>query len=96
MGTGKSPTILDGKLLSGHCRAEGLTKITFRAVTIREGLEIGDHTLTCELLKQTADPEGGTEFRLISVMRCVIFCKDKCLYSPTSYNAHSVADFSIC
>ncbi|OWZ35371.1 hypothetical protein C343_01038 [Cryptococcus neoformans C23] len=67
-----------------------------RAVTIREGLEIGDHTLTCELLKQTADPEGGTEFRLISVMRCVIFCKDKCLYSPTLYNAHSVADFSIC
>lgn len=39
-----------------------------RAATIGEGLEPGEHTLTCELLKETADPEGGLEFRLISIM----------------------------
>ncbi|KIR24948.1 hypothetical protein I309_06232 [Cryptococcus deuterogattii LA55] len=39
-----------------------------QAATIGEGLEPGEHTLTCELLKETADPEGGLEFRLISIM----------------------------
>ncbi|ODN99353.1 hypothetical protein L198_03195 [Cryptococcus wingfieldii CBS 7118] len=42
-----------------------------RAATIRDDLAPGEHTLTCELLKETADPEGGLEFRLISVMRSV-------------------------
>ncbi|OCF34476.1 hypothetical protein I316_03991 [Kwoniella heveanensis BCC8398] len=40
-----------------------------RAATIRDDLEPGEHTLHCELLKDTADPKGGHEFRIISVMR---------------------------
>ncbi|KJE01198.1 hypothetical protein I311_05168 [Cryptococcus gattii NT-10] len=40
-----------------------------RAATIRTNLSPGEHTLTCELLKETVDPTGGREFRLISVMR---------------------------
>ncbi|WVO17581.1 hypothetical protein L204_105278 [Cryptococcus depauperatus] len=39
-----------------------------RAATIRDDLTPGEHSLTCELLNETADPEGGKEFRLISVM----------------------------
>nr|ODN86120.1 hypothetical protein L203_04238 [Cryptococcus depauperatus CBS 7841] len=44
-----------------------------RAAIIRDDLEPGEHTLTCELLNHTADPEGGKEFRLIAVMRSVCF-----------------------
>ncbi|KAK8850316.1 hypothetical protein IAR55_004233 [Kwoniella newhampshirensis] len=40
-----------------------------RAATIRDDLKPGDHMLHCELLKETADPTGGKEFRMISVMR---------------------------
>ncbi|WRT70476.1 uncharacterized protein IL334_007474 [Kwoniella shivajii] len=40
-----------------------------RAATIRDNLTPGDHVLHCELLKETADPTGGKEFRIISVMR---------------------------
>ncbi|WWD20499.1 hypothetical protein CI109_104975 [Kwoniella shandongensis] len=40
-----------------------------RAATIRDDLKPGDHMLHCELLKETADPTGGKEFRIISVMR---------------------------
>ncbi|WVQ63079.1 uncharacterized protein L199_001230 [Kwoniella botswanensis] len=40
-----------------------------RAATIRDDLKPGDHVLHCELLKETADPTGGKEFRIISVMR---------------------------
>jgi hypothetical protein len=36
---------------------------------VKEGLPVGTHTLTCELLEKTSDPGGGTEFRLIGVMR---------------------------
>lgn len=34
-----------------------------------DGLPVGKTTLRCELLKDTADPGGGTEFRLMSLMR---------------------------
>lgn len=42
-----------------------------RFATIRENLSVGRHILTCELLEKTSDPGGGTEFRLIGVMRSV-------------------------
>jgi hypothetical protein len=42
-----------------------------RFTSVREGLAAGTHRLTCELLRSTADPNGGHEFRLISVMRWV-------------------------
>ncbi|ODO09192.1 hypothetical protein I350_02792 [Cryptococcus amylolentus CBS 6273] len=35
---------------------------------IRSGLEPGRHTLACEVLEETLDPAGGTEFRLFAVM----------------------------
>ncbi|WVQ85996.1 hypothetical protein IAT38_008164 [Cryptococcus sp. DSM 104549] len=40
-----------------------------RAATIRDDLEPGEHTLTCQLIESTMDPSGGLEFRMISVMR---------------------------
>lgn len=42
-----------------------------RFATIKEGLPVGQHVLTCELLRKTSDPNRGTEFRLIGVMRSV-------------------------
>jgi hypothetical protein len=42
-------------------------------MTIRTDLTPGDHILRCELLEATADPGGGHEFRIISVMRYVPF-----------------------
>ncbi|GFZ43067.1 hypothetical protein JCM24511_00785 [Saitozyma sp. JCM 24511] len=39
-----------------------------KVATIRDGLASGDHELHCELLDNTADPNGGREFRIISVM----------------------------
>ncbi|WVQ94715.1 hypothetical protein IAU59_001795 [Kwoniella sp. CBS 9459] len=35
---------------------------------VASGLEPGKHTLHCELLRETLDPGGGTEFRLFAVM----------------------------
>ena len=40
-----------------------------RFATIRDDLAPGPHNITCELLHETADPEGGHEFRIISMMR---------------------------
>lgn len=40
-----------------------------RGAEVRNDLEPGEHTLHCELLDTTADPGGGKEFRIISVMR---------------------------
>jgi hypothetical protein len=40
-------------------------------MTIRTDLTPGEHILRCELLEATADPGGGHEFRIISVMRYV-------------------------
>lgn len=67
----------------------------FRAATIGEGLEPGEHTLTCELLKETADPEGGLEFRLISIMRCVSFCSTK-TFVQSNLILRTMADFNNC
>lgn len=39
-----------------------------RFTTIATGLSEGRHTVTCELLEETLDPDGGTEFRIISLM----------------------------
>lgn len=80
MGTGRNLTTSDGKLYNDHLPLQAtlrLRKIVLRltnghltrAATIRTDLSPGEHTLTCELLKETADPSGGKEFRLISVMR---------------------------
>ena len=40
-----------------------------RSFDIAEDAQPGKHILTCELLSETADPGGGKEFRIISVMR---------------------------
>ena len=42
-----------------------------RFTTIATGLSPGVHTVTCVLSSETLDPDGGTEFRLISLMRRV-------------------------
>lgn len=45
--------------------------LMYRGIDIRTNLTPGDHILRCELLEATADPGGGTEFRIISVMRYI-------------------------
>ncbi|KAL7412652.1 hypothetical protein BDY24DRAFT_416030 [Mrakia frigida] len=35
---------------------------------VGENVSPGKHTLTCELMEETANPNGGTEFRIISVV----------------------------
>lgn len=40
-----------------------------RFATIAEHLSPGEHKVTCELLRETTDPEGRTEFRILSIMR---------------------------
>ncbi|OCF40181.1 hypothetical protein I317_06005 [Kwoniella heveanensis CBS 569] len=40
-----------------------------RFASIRDDLPPGLHTITCELLEDTKDPDGGHEFRMISMMR---------------------------
>lgn len=40
-----------------------------RFAPIRDNLQPGKHTITCELLEETSDPGGGREFRMISMMR---------------------------
>ncbi|KAH8090423.1 hypothetical protein HD553DRAFT_266702 [Filobasidium floriforme] len=42
-----------------------------RFTTVATGLAPGMHTVTCVLSSETLDPDGGTEFRLISLMRRV-------------------------
>lgn len=44
--------------------------ITCRLGTIK-GIKPGTHTLNCELLEETHDPEGGHEFRIIGITRSV-------------------------
>ncbi|EAL23460.1 hypothetical protein CNBA1100 [Cryptococcus deneoformans B-3501A] len=39
-----------------------------RFAPIRDNLQPGKHTITCELLEETSDPGGGREFRMISMM----------------------------
>jgi hypothetical protein len=53
-----------------HLRAAGPSgSCRIRAATIRADLKAGEHLLHCELLETTADPKGGREFRIISLMR---------------------------
>ncbi|WVQ96344.1 hypothetical protein IAU59_003448 [Kwoniella sp. CBS 9459] len=40
-----------------------------RFASIRNDLRPGRHVITCELLEETLDPDGGHEFRMISMMR---------------------------
>lgn len=57
------------------CGAVGLGRPVLRATrmnTIRSDLEPGDHLLHCEVLEATADPNGGHEFRIISLTRRVL------------------------
>jgi hypothetical protein len=61
------PDISNDELISAW--AETLIS---RGITIRSDLTSGDHVLRCEVLQATADPGGGTEFRIISVMRYVL------------------------
>lgn len=42
-----------------------------RFATIRDDLKPGTHVISCELLEETADPGGGHDFRMISIMRWV-------------------------
>ncbi|WVQ76532.1 hypothetical protein IAR50_006202 [Cryptococcus sp. DSM 104548] len=67
-----------------------------RAATIKNGLGPGKHTLTCEHLKETKDPKGGKEFRLISVMRCVsvlvFFIVFRCPFEKKEKSKNDVDD----
>jgi len=58
-----------------------------RGVNIRTDLTPGDHILRCEVLEATADPGGGHEFRIISVMRYVL------LLSSLFYLLSSLSSF---
>ena len=57
-----------------------LWQLINRGMNIRTDLTPGDHILRCEVLEATADPGGGHEFRIISVMRCVYLWS--CFISP--------------
>ncbi|ORX35756.1 hypothetical protein BD324DRAFT_631543 [Kockovaella imperatae] len=52
------------KLVGYWDRAENVGRFD----TVASGLRPGKHRLTCQMLEETSDPEGGHEFRLISVM----------------------------
>ena len=54
-----------------------------RGINIRTDLTPGDHILRCEVLEATADPGGGHEFRIISVMRYVLL--PPVFFSPSIY-----------
>lgn len=60
-----------------------LTILFCSRVSVRDDLEPGKHELHCELLKVTADPDGGREFRIISLMRWVHTQGDVACLSPT-------------
>lgn len=57
-----------------------------RFAPIRDNLQPGKHTVTCELLEETSDPGDGHEFRMISMMRWVY---------PLYASWTNVADFDI-
>lgn len=42
-----------------------------RFTTLATDLSVGQHVVQCQLLEETADPNGGHEFRVISLMRYV-------------------------
>lgn len=43
-----------------------------RFATVAENLGPGRHTVKCEIMKETSDPEGRSEVRIISLMRWVV------------------------
>ncbi|ODO02850.1 hypothetical protein I350_05691 [Cryptococcus amylolentus CBS 6273] len=70
-GLGSVRCWVDGREGEG-VRLDGYWEKTFnigQTTTIKDGLSIGKHILTCEHLNETKDPKGGKEFRLISAMR---------------------------
>jgi len=56
----------DGKLIDGWWEVKERNMGVVTEVT--SGLAPGHHTLHCELLKHTLDPEGRTGFRIFAVM----------------------------
>lgn len=40
---------------------------SFSSHVITEDATPGDHILHCEIMKETKDPGGGTEFRIVAV-----------------------------
>ena len=58
---------------TNYARSAGrdLMPPSFRFTTIADDLHPGLHSVECELLKDTKDPGGGHEFRIISLMRSV-------------------------
>jgi hypothetical protein len=71
---GMSPIILAGLSPSQEDKDNADRGVGMcRSHTIRDDLVPGEHTLECELLDETKDPGGGKEFRIISVMRLVLY-----------------------
>ncbi|KZT33438.1 hypothetical protein SISSUDRAFT_1054222 [Sistotremastrum suecicum HHB10207 ss-3] len=54
-----------GRRLDGWWNVEHMN--TGANSVVAKDVPAGDHTLRCELLKETLDPNGGTEFRIIAV-----------------------------
>jgi hypothetical protein len=79
LGIGKRLLILDGtpyflsfiESSDEEERSLDWISLMIRGMAIRTDLTPGEHILRCELLEATADPGGGHEFRIISVMRYV-------------------------
>ncbi|WVQ73720.1 hypothetical protein IAR50_003300 [Cryptococcus sp. DSM 104548] len=71
LGLGSVYCWVDDERESGK-RIDGWWKLDKRNMgmvsEVRSGLEPGRHTLSCEVLEETLDPTGGTEFRLFAVM----------------------------
>ncbi|WWD16677.1 hypothetical protein CI109_101107 [Kwoniella shandongensis] len=71
LGLGSVWCWVDDKRMQGT-QVDGWWKLDKRNMgmvkEVASGLETGKHTLHCELLQQTLDPGGGTEFRLFAVM----------------------------
>lgn len=64
MSLGRGAFVSVSRLSADTLRPSHVHSVT----TIREDLLPGNHTLTCEVLEETLDEKGGTEFRLISVL----------------------------
>ncbi|WVR03959.1 hypothetical protein IAU60_000958 [Kwoniella sp. DSM 27419] len=71
LGLGSVSCWVDGDRTKGT-RVDGWWKMDKRNMgmvkKVASDLEPGKHTLHCELLRETLDPSGGTEFRLFAVM----------------------------
>ncbi|KAJ3798564.1 hypothetical protein GGU11DRAFT_723053 [Lentinula aff. detonsa] len=54
-----------GKRLDGHWQYKDIH--VANSEVIAENATPGEHILTCEIMKETRDPAGGTEFRIVAV-----------------------------